>query len=157
MHGPLLQRSHSPSQFPTAMDQQPKRAACGRCRAQKLRCVYPNGASVLSDPYERCSRALVTCNYSPKLRMGRRPTKRRSSSVPQASTETIKPNSRVGATGQTDTISAQNYPDSLELDCPTGAEMDIDSSLAMSPITMTPDEPSSFQGSTPDSAFGRHI
>ncbi|KAF2874839.1 hypothetical protein BDV95DRAFT_563754 [Massariosphaeria phaeospora] len=57
---------------------QPKRAACDRCRAQKLRCVYNDDNPVSC---ERCRRARVRCNRSASLRMGRRPTKERQDST----------------------------------------------------------------------------
>lgn len=52
----------------------PRRAACDRCRAQKLRCNYSDATATSCD---RCRRAQVSCNHSPSLRMGRRPRKRR--------------------------------------------------------------------------------
>ena len=62
--------SNSARNCPPTPGQQAKRAACDRCRTQKLRCIYNGGAS---DSCERCRRAGVKCNHSPSLRMGRPP------------------------------------------------------------------------------------
>ncbi|KAF2268648.1 hypothetical protein CC78DRAFT_565157 [Lojkania enalia] len=62
---------------PATSQQQGRRAACDRCRGQKLRCVYDDTTQSIC---QRCQRAGVTCYHSASLPMGRRPTRKRPNS-----------------------------------------------------------------------------
>jgi len=138
------------------MDLQPKRAACDRCRAQKLRCVYPDSVSVFPVPCERCRRAHVTCNRSPSLRMGRRPGKPRSRSAPQVSSENIKPIPQPVTPTRTNNQRDNRCLDSLAQDSLTGIEFDIDNFLSMtSNTTTTPNDPPTFRVTTPELALAK--
>ncbi|CZR58357.1 uncharacterized protein PAC_08249 [Phialocephala subalpina] len=79
--------------------QQRKRAACDRCRAQKLACTYDTNSSV-ANVCQRCQRAGAECHHSPSLRMGRRPVRgqRRSSvSVSASISQTPTPQSCISS------------------------------------------------------------
>ena len=52
-------------------DQLPRRSACDRCRAHKLRCLRDEGTIDVLNPCQRCSKARVACSTGISGRSGR--------------------------------------------------------------------------------------
>lgn len=91
--------------------QQPRRIACDRCRAQKLRCLYND---LKQEACERCLRAKSKCIHSPPLRLGRRPQSNKRK-APHGGRDVVRKrgptNTRLGRSHPTSPDSAESIAD----------------------------------------------